>query len=129
MASGEDEVMATAGKPSDAIPDSEGEDELSQTSPILQHRPKELVKETAGMNSANDEQQDDSTDELTITVKVPTAQRPWEYMRIPEDATVVRVIEEVPHPGNELWYRIEYRDDREENVSISSSIKMGIPFT
>jgi hypothetical protein len=99
-----------------ATPNSSSSDELLQPSPALQHRPKvspekrtraRLMRDIEGV----------SMDKVIIEVRVPVPERPWEYLRIPEEDIVEVVIEETEHPGNELWYKIAYADGREADVS------------
>jgi len=90
--------------------------ELSQPSQILQHRPKEFPGKEACAEPMHDAREV-TTEKFTIEVRVPAPERPWEYLRIPEEDIVEAVIEEVEHPKNELWYKVTFEDGREEEVS------------
>lgn len=57
-------------------------------------------------------------EETKIAVVVPEPTRPWEYQPFERTTTVDAVLEEIKKPGEETWYRIEYEDGMEEDVSI-----------
>lgn len=57
-------------------------------------------------------------EETKIAVIVPAPTRPWEYQTFEGTTTVDAVLKEIKKPGQEAWYRIEYEDGREEDVSI-----------
>jgi hypothetical protein len=99
-----------------ATPHSGSHDELPQSSQILQHRPKESPGKEACAEPMHDAGEV-TMDKVTIEVRVPLPERPWEYLRIPEEDIVEAVLEEVEHSSNELWYKIAFEDGREEEVS------------
>ena len=106
----------SAGKAPVATPNSSGSYELSQPSPALQHRPKVSPEKRTGARLMRDIE-GVSMDKATMEVRVPVPERPWEYLRIPEEDIVEVVIEEAEHPDNGLWYRIAFEDGREADVS------------
>jgi hypothetical protein len=119
---GLDDVQETgADSKCDIVLDSSAEkapvvNELSQPSPVLQHRPKVSPEKRTGARLMRDID-GVSMDKVIIEVRVPLPERPWEYLRIPEEDVVEAVIEEAEHPDNELWYRIAFEDGREADVS------------
>jgi hypothetical protein len=94
--------------------------ELSQFSPALQHRPKISPEKEADMRLRSDIG-GVQMEKVILEVRVPLPERPWEYLRMPEEDIVEAVIEEAERSDDELWYRIEFEDGREANVSDSSN--------
>ncbi len=99
-----------------ATPLSSSSDELSQPGRALQHRPKVSPENQAGTMPMRGIGMV-LMEKVIIEVRVPVPQRPWEYLRIPEEDVVETVIEEAEHPGRELWYKISFEDGREADVS------------
>lgn len=84
----------------------------------LQHRPRGQL--SANLDAEASEIANDSSDDLNvIEVRVPGPKRPWEYQTIEEDNTVDSVLSEFHRHGNEVWYRVIFADDREEDVGQS----------
>jgi hypothetical protein len=97
-------------------PHSNSHDEVSQPRRILQHRPKESPGKDAGAEPIQDSGEI-TMKKFIIEVRVPPPERPWEYLRIPEEDIVEAVLEEVEHPSNDLWYKVAFVDGREKEVS------------
>lgn len=53
----------------------------------------------------------------SIAVLVAAPARPWEYQPYRGDTTVDVVLGEIKGKDYEQWFRIEYEDGRQENVS------------
>jgi hypothetical protein len=103
-----------------ATPHSNSHDEISQPRKILQHRPKESPGNETGAETIKDAAEV-TMEKFIIEVRVPPPERPWEYLRIPEEDIVEAVIEEIEHSINDLWYKVAFEDGREEEVSDMTS--------
>jgi len=103
-----------------ATPRSNSRDDVSQRRRILQHRPKEPPEKDAGAESIQDGGKV-LIKKFIIEVRVPPPERPWEYLRIPEEDIVEAVLEEVEHPSNDPWYKVAFEDGREKEVSDMTS--------
>ncbi|CAD6450203.1 18daffe8-7acf-4534-ade1-204c4ec28ebf [Sclerotinia trifoliorum] len=67
-----------------------------------------------------DEFEEEDTDaDNTIVVMVPGPKNPEEYVPYQEDDTVNAVLEELTGSDGETLYKVEYRDEREENVTFN----------
>jgi len=104
-----------------AKPYSSSSDELLEPGQALQHRPKVFPEKEAGTMLMRNIGRV-LREKVTIEVRVPPPERPWEYQRIPEENIVEAVIEEAEHPGSELWYKISFEDGREADVSDTCSL-------
>ena len=97
----------------------DGSRELSQTSSALSHR----FRDSPSKLSEDPTQESISSQADTIAVMVPAVMvsgplRPWEYKAFQESTTVDTVLEELELPGEKLFYKIEYEDGRQEDVSV-----------
>lgn len=60
----------------------------------------------------------DGSESKRIEIIVPTPSRPWEYLPLAESNKVEKVLGEIRKSNEETWYKIEYEDGREDEVSI-----------
>lgn len=104
-------------EPPASIPD-DNDIELHQTSPIL--FPRFRASSKTSPESSLHHRQSESEDELAkpnLEIKLPAPIRPWEYTKFPPSTTVEKILAEIGKPRGEVWYRIEYEDGLEEDVS------------
>ncbi len=118
MASDEDEDVSevTGNKSERDARYSEVEDELSQMDAAI----KPITSKTTGKQTGEGQTRhlrQKSQKDVKIEVRVHFPERPWEYLRLNEEPTVARVVDEVERHGGELWYRIRFEDGMEEEVS------------
>ena len=97
----------------------DGSRELSQSYSALSHR----FRDSPSKLSEDPTQESISSQADTIAVMVPAVMvsgplRPWEYKAFQESTTVDTVLEELELPGEKLFYKIEYEDGRQEDVSV-----------
>lgn len=106
---GSDEGLA------DAISGKNNSGEESQSGSVLSRRFRESPPKIPDQDA---QEGTFATGESRIAVVVPAPSRPWEYLPFRGATTVDTVLEELERPGEDSWYKIEYEDGREENVSV-----------
>jgi chromodomain-helicase-DNA-binding protein 4 len=100
---------------------SDGEDnsrELPPESPALSHRFRAPSEPTQEPLQQDENENENEGKKAKFRFTLPAPSRPWEYMRFPPSTTVENILAEIKKPTGETWYRIEYDDGLEEDVSI-----------
>ena len=118
-----DHVSDSEGSEASLIWISDGEDnnrERPQESPALSHRFRPPSEPSQGHlqpdKNKNKNENDGKKTRFKFTLPAPV--RPWEYMRFPPSTTVENILAEIKNPKGETWYRVEYDDGLEEDVSV-----------
>lgn len=115
MASLEEIVESDDSETSIKTPEPENaKPEESPPQSVLSHRFRESPQKIADRAT---QKRDPAVADDSIAVLVAAPARPWEYQPYRGDITVDTVLEEIKGKDNQQWFRIEFEDGRQEDVS------------